>query len=105
MALGAGIGEEAFFRGWMQPAIASRFVDVSPDFAPLVGILVTSVVFGLGHAATRSYFVWATVFGVLMSAECTMIGLPAAAFTHALYDWIAFVSLKELWDPRKEKRP
>ena len=104
LALGAGIGEEALFRGWMQPALVQTLMESSPEYASLGGLLGTSLIFGLGHAVTGTYFVWATVFGVLMGVEYNTIGLPAVALTHAFYDWTAFLTLTAMWtSPKKSE--
>ena len=88
----------------MQSALTDKMLLITSDYASVGGIVVTSLVFGLCHAATKTYFIWATVFGALMGVEYNIIGLPATAFTHALYDWIAFVTLTEFWDPVRENR-
>lgn len=99
LAIGAGVGEEAFFRGWLQQTLVDQLANSYPELSVVGGIFAASVLFGLGHAATPTYFLWATVFGGVMGIEYIKIGLPATAFTHAFYDWITFVTIKELWKP------
>lgn len=97
MAFGAGIGEEALFRGWLQPLTINSLSGL-PGAAPVIfGVLFTSLFFGLCHYVTETYLIWATVFGVLFGIESMQIGVPAAMLTHALYDWFAFVFIQEMW--------
>lgn len=58
---------------------------------------MTSVVFGGAHAVTASYFIFAAAAGAIFGIEYLNCGLPAAAFTHGLYDFIAFVVVIQLW--------
>ena len=94
MAVGAGVGEETFFRGFLQTWLTDTTSSVG------TGILGASVVFGALHAATPSYFVFATAAGVIFGAEYVVVGLPEAAFTHALYDFFAFIAILQLWGHR-----
>jgi len=81
----------------MQPALTDRFSVYAAEYSQLLGLLLTSVIFGLCHSLTSTYFVWATMFGMLMGIEYNLIGLPAAVLTHAVYDWVAFVILLKSW--------
>ena len=78
LALSAGIGEEALFRGWLQPLLSSKAAALGASLggglgggmgglgglplgqAELLGLSVTSVIFGALHAVTPLYFFWAT---------------------------------------------
>ncbi|MGZ2255813.1 CPBP family intramembrane glutamic endopeptidase [Roseobacter sp. A03A-229] len=60
--------EEVLFRGYLQQQLAARFR------APLVWMLIPSVLFGLGHYLpeeagpnAQAIAIWATVFGLLMA--------------------------------------
>ncbi len=60
--------EEVLFRGYLQQQLAARFR------APLVWMLIPSVLFGLGHympqeagSNAQAIAVWATIFGLLMA--------------------------------------
>lgn len=100
MAAGAGIGEEALFRGIMQPWVAAKVAELagaSPEVAVAAAVGVTSLAFGAAHAATASYLIFAAAAGAVFGVEALNCGLPAAAFTHALYDLIAFVVVLRLW--------
>ena len=106
MALGAGIGEEAFFRGVLQPWLSQQALNIpgsSPELAVAAGVLVASVLFGAAHSVTLSYFIFATAAGAVFGIEYLNCGLPAAAFTHAFYDFVAFIAIIKLWgeDPKK----
>lgn len=83
----AGIGEEALFRGVMQPALTAA--------AGLwTAIALTSLVFGLAHFVSFTYAVYAALvsvyLGVLLVAFDTLL-VPMAA--HAAYDFAALVYL------------
>jgi membrane protease YdiL (CAAX protease family) len=74
----AGVGEEWFFRGILQP---------------LVGIVIASVLFGLAHigsARMLPFGVWATGMGVIMgSLAIATGGLTAPIVAHGVYDMLA----------------
>jgi membrane protease YdiL (CAAX protease family) len=80
IALGAaaGVGEEWFFRGVLQP---------------LFGLAVSSVVFGLAHIGGKqmlAFGVWATAMGLALGALASMTGgLIAPMVAHGLYDIMA----------------
>jgi membrane protease YdiL (CAAX protease family) len=75
--------EEILFRGYLQPALATRFKH------PLVWLLIPSVIFALGHHSDETYganawmvTAWAMVFGMLagdLTARSGTLG-PAIAF-------------------------
>jgi uncharacterized protein len=83
----AGIGEELLFRGVMQPL-------VSDFLGKVTGVAITSVIFGLLHAVTRTYavlaFLVSVYFGWLAIATNDLLG-PILA--HAIYDFFALVYL------------
>eukprot|EP00210_Caulerpa_lentillifera_P008587 g8191.t1 len=103
LAVGAGVGEEAFFRGWLQPLTISTLSTLPGNTPTLFGVFFTSVFFGLCHYVTETYFIWATIFGTLFGIESIQFGLPAAMLTHALYDWCAFIFIQETWKTTKTK--
>lgn len=84
----AGLGEELFFRGVLQEAF-TRWFNV------WVGILLSSVLFGLPHAITFTYALLATVMGAYLG--CVWLyadhNLLVLVIAHALYDFIALVWL------------
>jgi len=81
----AGVAEELLFRGFLQQWLAGR-VNLH------VAILGTAILFGLAHAVSRSYFVFATVLAALLGYLYHITGsLPAAMLAHGLYDFLALV--------------
>lgn len=79
VSVAAGIGEELFFRGWLQPAF---------------GLTAASVAFGLAHVAGSrmlAFGVWAAGMGVVMgSLALATGGILAPVTAHACYDVLAF---------------
>jgi hypothetical protein len=80
LAVCSGISEEAFFRGILQQE---------------VGLVASSVVFGLFHPLGIAYVVWAAAagagFGALYSVTGSLIA-PAAA--HGVYNLVALTYLR-----------
>lgn len=82
LALGivAGFGEELLFRGVLQYELSLRF-------GSLVGLSVSSIVFGLLHAVTPLYAVLATLASVFFGSLYAWTGnLAIPIMTHAVYD-------------------
>src|SRR5690606_28979743 len=59
ISLLAGVGEELFFRGALQPILAGRFGE--PE-----AILIVAVVFGLVHAISFAYVIAAALISILL---------------------------------------
>ncbi len=75
LSLGAGLGEEVLFRGVM---------------TPWIGPVATSLAFGLCHAVSLPFFLFATAMGFYLSAVYAYSGnLLAPILVHALYDAVA----------------
>ena len=78
IGIAAGVGEEWFFRGIIQP---------------LAGMPVASVLFGLAHSGSRRllpFGVWATGMGLVMGGLTSLTGgLAAAMLAHGVYDVLA----------------
>lgn len=74
----AGLGEEWLFRGILQPVL---------------GLLITSVLFGLAHVGGLKmlpFGVWATAMGLAMGGlAMTTGGLIAPIVAHGVYDMLA----------------
>jgi membrane protease YdiL (CAAX protease family) len=74
----AGVGEEWLFRGVVQPGL---------------GLLATSVAFGLAHVGgirMLPFGVWASVMGLVMGSLATITGgLIAPIVAHGVYDMLA----------------
>jgi len=82
LALGlvAGFGEEMLFRGVMQ-------YELSMKFGTLLGVAVSSIVFGLLHAVTPLYAFFATLASVFFGSLYVRSGnLAVPIVTHAVYD-------------------
>lgn len=79
VSVAAGIGEELFFRGWLQPAF---------------GLIAASLAFGLAHVAGSrmlAFGVWAAGMGVVMGSLAVATGgILAPVTAHACYDVLAF---------------
>ena len=83
VALLAGLGEEALFRGVLQDALTGRM----PVWAAL---LLASVLFGAAHWVTSTYALLAAVVGLYLGVLYHLTGnLLAPIVTHALYDLVA----------------
>jgi membrane protease YdiL (CAAX protease family) len=86
-ALGSGLGEELLFRGALQPTL---------------GLVATSLLFGLVHLGPNRRFwpwtAWATAMGFLLGAIHEVTGhLAGAVLAHAL---INFLNLRFIQDHR-----
>ena len=99
LSLGAGVGEEAFFRGFLMPFVDGGLTNLGvPENLSSVGVLAgTSVFFGALHAITPAYFYWATGAGALFGLEYMRDGLGTAMVTHTLYDFLAFGFILIAW--------
>jgi membrane protease YdiL (CAAX protease family) len=85
VAVMAGIAEEAMFRGLLQTWLGELW-------GPHAAVLAVSLVFGLMHAVSRSYVVFAFVLGAVLGYLYLYTGsLPAAIIAHAVYDFVALV--------------
>lgn len=83
----AGLGEEAIFRGIMQPALSDRH-------GPLIALLLTSLAFGLLHPITWLYIIFASLIGLYLGLITQWSGnIVAATVAHGLYDLIALALL------------
>ena len=83
LAAVAGISEEVLFRGVVQPALSERI--------PVAGaLLATSVLFGLVHAASRVYALFAALMGLYLGALFLLEeNLVPPILTHSFYDFVA----------------
>jgi membrane protease YdiL (CAAX protease family) len=83
----AGLGEEALFRGVLQPAVAS-WLGIVP------ALLLTSVLFGAAHMITPGYFVLATALGGYLGyLALATENLLAPIIAHAVYDFLALTHM------------
>jgi membrane protease YdiL (CAAX protease family) len=87
VSLAAGFGEELLFRGLLQAV----FTDL---WGVWWGIAAASLVFGLMHLITPTYFVLAGLLGVYLGGVWLLEGnLLSVIVAHALYDFVALVYL------------
>jgi len=79
----AGVGEELLFRGFLQSWLGNTA-------GPYWGVFICSVIFGLLHAMTRYYFIFALlmslILGVLFEASQSMW---LVVVVHTVYDVVA----------------
>ncbi len=81
----AGVCEEAFFRGFLQTWLQG-------SLGVHGAVLLAGLVFGLMHAISPSYAVFAFVLGVALGYLYALTGsLPATMLAHATYDLVALV--------------
>jgi membrane protease YdiL (CAAX protease family) len=86
IAVLAGLGEEMLFRGVLQ----ASFVRWTGRL--WLGLALASVLFGVLHAVTLSYAVFATVMGAYLGWLWQRSeNLLTVAVAHALYDFVALV--------------
>jgi membrane protease YdiL (CAAX protease family) len=108
VALGAGVSEEALFRGVLLPWGTAQLMGVGWAAAPAFALasLASSICFGSLHAVTRLYFAWATAAGLLFCAQLAVTkSLSACLLTHFIYDVIAMGVLTQLWGERDAALP
>jgi membrane protease YdiL (CAAX protease family) len=89
----AGIGEEALFRGVLQPWLEKAWgLDT--------GLIVSSVIFGFVHAITPLYAVLATLVGLYLGLSMDYGGnrnLLTPIMIHSLYDFLVFMVLIKVY--------
>ncbi|HEY3391731.1 MAG TPA: CPBP family intramembrane glutamic endopeptidase [Lacipirellulaceae bacterium] len=87
IAVLAGVGEELLFRGVLQSLIGQWTT-------PMVGLCITSLLFGLVHALSKLYFFLATAIGLCFGALVLQYNdLVAPMVAHSLYDFFALTYL------------
>lgn len=87
IALLAGVGEEALFRGFLQTLVAQYS-------SQWIGLIVASVLFGIAHAVSRAYAVTAAIIGAYLGLLFLYTGsIVAPIVCHAVYDFLALVWL------------
>jgi len=85
IAFFAGVGEELFFRGWMQSALIGKF-------GVWLGILIASLVFGFAHYLSKEYAIYAFITGIYLGLIYYVTGnLFIVMAVHANYDFIALI--------------
>ncbi|MCH2115317.1 MAG: CPBP family intramembrane metalloprotease [Pirellulales bacterium] len=89
ISLAAGLGEEVFFRGALQPWITTWT-------NPLFALCAVSLLFGFAHAISTTYLVAATLIGGYFGwLAIAYDDLVAPIIAHALYDFGAIVYIRQ----------
>jgi membrane protease YdiL (CAAX protease family) len=83
----AGVGEEVFFRGWLQGSLANRL-------GIWIGILIASVIFGFAHYLSPTYAIYAFIMGVYLGVIYQVSeNLYIIMAIHGVYNFVALVYL------------
>lgn len=91
MSLWAGLGEEALFRGVLQPWIEGQA-------GWLAGLLVAAAGFGAVHFISLHYVVYTFVLGIGFGALAWLTGdVWSAVVAHAVFDAVALVGGRRFW--------
>jgi membrane protease YdiL (CAAX protease family) len=99
VALLAGVGEELLFRGVLQSLIGQWTT-------PIIGLVITSLLFGLAHALSKLYFLLATAIGLCFGSLVLQYNdLVAPMVAHSLYDFLALTYLSRRLRLGGEKAP
>jgi CAAX protease family protein len=89
ICLVAGIGEELLFRGLLQELVSGWF---SGAVAVWIGLLIASLLFGLAHSLSVTYFWIATLIGFYFGAIWLLSdNLLVPITAHGLYDFVAML--------------
>lgn len=87
VAILAGVGEELLFRGTLQSVLGSWT-------SPVIGLVITSLLFGLAHALSKLYFLFAVAVGAFLGWMTLRYNdLVAPMVAHGVYDFLALVYL------------
>ena len=87
VAILAGVGEELLFRGAMQSILGNWTT-------PVIGLVITSLLFGLAHALSKLYFLFAVAVGAFLGWMTLKYNdLVAPMVAHGVYDFLALVYL------------
>ena len=87
----AGVGEELLFRGWMMPWMSGGSEETW-SLGTVVGLLGSSLAFGLVHPITKLYVVLASLMGVYFGLLVIFSGnLLIAIVAHAVYDAVQLI--------------
>jgi membrane protease YdiL (CAAX protease family) len=99
VAVLAGVGEELLFRGALQTKIGDWTT-------PLVGLVITSLLFGLAHALSKLYFLFAVAVGGFLGwLTFRYNDLAAPMVAHGVYDFLALTYLSRRTSLRVDESP
>ncbi len=97
LVISVGFAEEILFRGLVQGGLEQYFEPrLSADGATWLSLLLAGIVFGLCHAITPAYALFAMVMGLYLGALWVFVpprNLLVPIVTHALYDFVAILYL------------
>lgn len=99
VALLAGAAEELLFRGIIEPLIGR--------WSPALGFVIGNVLFGICHAMTPVYFLYAALIGCYLSSSLHWTATPNLIIPisiHALYDLTAFAVIRKEYFQWKSKQ-
>ena len=96
VAIMSGIGEELLFRGVIQKTIVEGFGGETRGF--IIGIAVTSLLFGLAHPINKLYVFLCVVIGIYLGLlfAWTDDNLIVPIIIHAFYNFIVFLAMPQL---------
>ena len=86
ISIAAGVGEELLIRGWLMGWLIGSLETATP-LAIGIGLVASSLAFGLMHPVTPTYIVLATLIGMYLGGLVILSGnllIPIVA--HAVYD-------------------
>lgn len=87
LSIMAGLGEEALFRGVIQPALQGIW-------GPARAVVATGALFGLAHFVSPSYALYAGLVGVYLGLLLLIPGnILVPIVVHAVYDFVALTWL------------
>ncbi len=85
----AGIGEEVFFRGFLQGSLG-RVVN------PWIALALVSALFGLAHSLSIAYAIITGLLGVYLGSLLLLTGnLFVAIAVHALFDFVSLLLISQ----------
>lgn len=86
ISIAAGVGEELLVRGWLMGWLIGP-LDAATPTAMVIGLLASSLAFGMMHPVTPIYVVLATLIGIYLGGLVLLSGnLLIAIVAHAVYD-------------------
>ena len=85
LSASAGVGEELLFRGLLQDGLTGWV-------GPVFGLVLASLIFGLAHFISVSYFVLTGLIGIYLGGLYLLTGnLWTPIVAHGLYDFLALM--------------